>query len=85
MGEESKKEEGLSPAAAAMRESQPYVSMVWRMVGGCLVGVLLGLGVDRWLDTRPWGLIILSVVGICAGFYGLIKTLNDFEKRRKGR
>lgn len=84
MGEDSKKDEGLSPTAAAMRESEPYLSMAWRMVGGCVVGVLAGLGVDRWMGTKPWGLISLSLVGITAGFYGLVKTLSDSEKRKKG-
>lgn len=84
MGEESKNDEGLSNTASAMRDAQPYLSMAWRMVGGCVVGVLGGLGVDRLFGTRPWGLITVSFIGICAGFYGLVKTLNDSEKRRKG-
>lgn len=38
------------------------------MVSGLLVGVLLGYGLDHWLDTFPWGAGIGLLFGIGAGF-----------------
>ncbi|HVG60037.1 MAG TPA: F0F1 ATP synthase assembly protein I, partial [Hyalangium sp.] len=39
----------LSSTARQMRAAAPYISAVWKMVGGAVVGVLGGLLLDRWL------------------------------------
>ena len=85
MVEDPKKDpdEGLSDSAKAMHEAQPYLSVAWRLVGGCVVGIFGGWVVDRFAGTGPWGLIIGSFIGICVGFYAMIKTLGDLEKKRK--
>ena len=77
-----KDDQGLSDTAKAMRSVEPFVSMAWRLVGGCVVGVLGGLAVDRWLGTGPWGLIVLSLVGIVMGFWGLVATMNSLNKKK---
>ena len=63
----------LSPMARQMRAAQPWISAVWKFVGGCVVGVVGGLLVDRYLGWKPWGLISLSVLGISVGFYAFIR------------
>jgi ATP synthase protein I len=79
-----KKPEGteLGSTARQMQAAMPYISAVWKMVGGAVVGVLGGLLMDRWLGTTPWGLVGLSVVGICVGFYGFIHEMNRLGKKR---
>ncbi len=72
----------LSPAARQMRAAMPYISAVWKMVGGAVVGVLGGMLLDRWLGTTPWMLVGLSVVGIVVGFYGFLHEMNRLGKRR---
>lgn len=63
------------------------------------LGPLLGLGVQlaatmvlmvylgQWLDEKynqkPLFIIICSILGLTAGMYNLIKTLNEFEKKKK--
>ncbi|HVG60282.1 MAG TPA: AtpZ/AtpI family protein, partial [Hyalangium sp.] len=61
-GQEKQEREGseLSPAAQAMRAAMPYIAAVWKMVGGGVVGVILGLLLDGWLGTKPWMLVGLS-------------------------
>jgi ATP synthase protein I len=73
---------GLSPTAQAMRAAIPYVSAVWKMVGGGVVGVLGGLLLDGWLGTKPWMLVGLSVVGIAVGFYAFFHDMNRLGKKR---
>ena len=69
MGED----DGLSRIAKQMRAAEPWLGAVWKLVGGCAVGVLMGLGLDKWVGTGPWGLVGLSVVGIAVGFYAFVR------------
>lgn len=72
----------LSPTARQMRAAMPYISAVWKLVGGAVVGVLGGYLLDKRLGTAPWLLVGLSVVGIIAGFYGFLREMSRLEKRR---
>ncbi len=74
-------DEALGEAARQMRAAQPYISAVWKLVGGAAFGVLAGYFLDRWLGTSPWILIALSCVGIAVGFYGFIRAVLDLGKR----
>ncbi len=77
-------EEGseLSSTARQMRAAAPYIAAVWKMVGGAVVGVLGGLMLDRWLGTKPWLLVGLSVVGISVGFYGFLHEMTRLGKKK---
>lgn len=54
------------------------------MVAALAVGAALGYGIDRWLDTRPWFLMVGFIVGSAAGFltiYRMVQRLmNDTPK-----
>jgi len=47
------------------------------MVSGILVGLVIGLLLDRWLGTKPLFFFIFLIVGIIAGFK------NVYEEARK--
>jgi F0F1-type ATP synthase assembly protein I len=38
------------------------------------VGVLLGLGADRYFETSPWGIVIGLCVGVTTGVYLMFKA-----------
>ncbi len=44
------------------------------LVAGVLVGGGLGLGLDHLAGTKPWGLIILLMVGFAAGVLNLVRA-----------
>jgi F0F1-type ATP synthase assembly protein I len=47
--------------------------MAMAQVGLEMVGVIvIGLGVDHWAGTGPWGLILGAVVGLAGGLAHLI-------------
>lgn len=48
------------------------------LVAGVLVGVLIGLAIDRWLGTAPWGLLVLFFLGTAAGFLNVYRALKGF-------
>ncbi|MCP3136498.1 AtpZ/AtpI family protein [Pyxidicoccus xibeiensis] len=74
--------EELGPAARQMRAAEPYISAVWKLVGGAVVGVLGGYWLDRWLGTGPWLLVGLSLTGISVGFYGFLRDMSRLGKRK---
>jgi ATP synthase protein I len=74
--------EELSSTARQMQAAMPYMSAVWKMVGGAVVGVLGGMLLDRWLGTKPWLLVVFSVVGIVVGFYGFLHDMTRLGKKK---
>lgn len=71
----------LSAQARAERAAAPYISAVWRVVGGVLVGGGAGWFIDGKLHSTPWGLIVGLFLGMGAGFYAMIRGLNAMNKR----
>lgn len=81
-GQKGQRDQELGSTARQMQEAMPYISAVWKMVGGAVVGVLGGLLLDRWLGTKPWLLVVLSVVGISVGFYGFLHEMTRLGKKK---
>lgn len=46
-----------------------------------LIGMSLGYGLDRWLGTRPWMLILFLLFGVAAGFLNLYRAFNQQEEK----
>lgn len=81
-GEKGKEGGELGTTARQMQAAMPYISAVWKMVGGTVVGVIGGLLLDRWLGTTPWMLVGLSVVGTVVGFYGFLREMTRLGKKK---
>ncbi|MEM9014664.1 MAG: AtpZ/AtpI family protein [Pseudomonadota bacterium] len=47
------------------------------MLAGLIVGILLGLGLDRLLGTSPWLLLAGIGLGFAAGLRNIGKALKD--------
>ncbi|GJD47694.1 hypothetical protein OPKNFCMD_0403 [Methylobacterium crusticola] len=62
---------GPSSLGIAMRLSTEFVA-------GVLAGGFLGWGCDRLLGTKPWGLIVLLVLGFAAGIYNVMRVSGYF-------
>jgi ATP synthase protein I len=71
----------LSAQARAERAAAPYISAVWRVVGGVLVGGGAGWFIDGKLHSSPWGLIVGLFLGMGVGFYAMIRGLSAMNKR----
>jgi ATP synthase protein I len=67
-------------AAAARPEKTDGagIAMAFRLasefVAGVLVGAALGWGLDYVAGTSPWGLIVLLLLGFCAGVLNVIRV-----------
>jgi F0F1-type ATP synthase assembly protein I len=46
-----------------------------------VVGVVIGLIVDKYLGTKPFGLIIFFIFGALAGFLNVYRVMRRIEKQ----
>jgi len=51
------------------------------IVAAVVVGVGIGLLVDNFLGTKPFGLIIFFVLGALAGFLNVYRVMRRIEKQ----
>ncbi len=55
------------------------------LVAGIAVGVAIGYFLDRWLDTRPWMLILFFILGAAAGFRNVFRAAQRMEAEAQER
>ena len=61
---------GASAGALALRYGAEFGASVF-------VGIMMGLGIDHFLGTEPWGLLIMMCFGIAAGILGVIRAYKE--------
>jgi ATP synthase protein I len=56
------------------------LAFAWRvgveLVGAIVVAVFLGWVMDRWLGTRPWGMIGFFFLGVAAGLLNVYRAVS---------
>jgi len=65
-----------TPLAQAMTLSTEFVA-------GVIAGGILGWIVDHVFGTKPWGLVVLLLLGCVAGFYNVMRA-SGFAGSRPG-
>ena len=51
------------------------------IIAALVVGVCIGLIVDKYLGTKPFGLIIFFIFGAIAGFLNVYRVMRRIEKQ----
>ena len=51
------------------------------IVAALVVGVGIGVIVDNYFDTKPFGLIIFFILGALAGFLNVYRVMRRIEKQ----
>lgn len=74
---------GVSPEAQERAEKDAQNKKVAyqasaEFTGSIIAGVLLGIGIDYWLGTKPWGLITMVFLGMAAGFFNVYRAMNNY-------
>jgi ATP synthase protein I len=49
------------------------------MGAAVVIGLLIGMGLDRWLDTGPWLTIVFILFGFGAAVKGLLRSVREIE------
>lgn len=64
---------GMGGAAAALQHAMG-------MVASLVIGVVIGLTIDKFAHTGPWGLLIFMFFGIAAGFLNIFRAAQAMTK-----
>ncbi|HXV73509.1 MAG TPA: AtpZ/AtpI family protein [Sphingomonadales bacterium] len=49
------------------------------LLAGVVIGTLIGYGLDSWLGTSPWMLILFFFLGVAAGFLNVYKAARKMD------
>jgi len=52
------------------------------LVAGVAAGVGIGWGLDNWLETKPWFLLLFTILGFCAGLLNVYRTARQLEDKK---
>ena len=67
------------PVAADRSNLQQGLGLGFRigieLVVAVAVATALGWAIDRWLGTRPWGMIVLFLLGVAAGMLNVYRAV----------
>ena len=70
------------PAESALLRYGKYGAVAFEFIGAISAGVFVGYQLDAWLDTEPWMVATMTIVGTIAGFYRMIQILRQFERSK---
>jgi len=65
---EASSEESRKGMALGLKISSEFIAAI-------AVGAILGYLLDRFAGTGPWGLIVLLMLGFCAGILNVLRTV----------
>ncbi|MDC3091819.1 AtpZ/AtpI family protein [Rickettsiales bacterium] len=55
------------------------------LVVSIIVGILIGLGIDKLFNTKPIFFLIFFILGIAAGFFNIYRLILNLEKKNNHR
>ena len=59
---------------ANLSRGEPVILASYALIGAVIALGGFGYVLDRFLDTAPWFLGVGLLLGVCVGFYNLVKT-----------
>ena len=68
------------PLSETVRQLGALSTVGFSFVLAVGLGVWLGLLVDRWLHTSPWGFFVFFGFGLAAGVLNVYRTAGKFLK-----
>jgi ATP synthase protein I len=60
--------------AETVRTLGPLTSVGISFVLAIVMGAAIGLGLDRWLGTSPWGFLVFFAIGVTAGILNVYRA-----------
>lgn len=69
--------DGIPPEVPPAPSSENWGSAMRlgvELASGLVVGGLMGWGLDRWLGTKPWLMIVFFLLGAAAGMINVLRA-----------
>jgi ATP synthase protein I len=74
------------PEKPHMEEHYSQAQLAWRMVielvAGLGIGFGIGFGLDAVLGTRPWLMVIFTLLGFVAGVKTMIRSAEEVQRKQ---
>ena len=74
------------PDRPHMEEHYSQAQLAWRMVvelvAGLGIGFGIGYGLDAALGTRPWLMVVFTVLGFIAGVKTMIRSAEEVQRKQ---
>jgi F0F1-type ATP synthase assembly protein I len=67
----------------SLRDAAPYMGLGLQLAATIVIMILIGDWLDKKLDLKYVFTVTFALLGIGAGMYNLIKTVNVIEKRKE--
>ena len=84
LGERIAKLKGEKPEQAAGPDEHTQAQFAWRMVTELVAGLIVGFGIGYGLDvlfgTRPWLLVLFTLLGFAAGVQTMLRTAREMQR-----
>ncbi|MFD1342783.1 AtpZ/AtpI family protein [Litorisediminicola beolgyonensis] len=75
-----------APQRKHQEEHYSQAHLAWRMVielvAGLGIGFGIGFGLDALLGTRPWALVLFTLLGFVAGVKTMIRSANEIQETK---
>jgi ATP synthase protein I len=70
----------LSKAPESGPSTGNALAFGWRigieLFGAIVVAVFIGWAIDKWLGTRPWGMVVFFFLGVAAGMLNVYRAVS---------
>jgi ATP synthase protein I len=75
-------ERGEGPPGAPFnyRNIWSLSSLALNLPASIAVGLFFGYVLDKWLGTKPWMLIIWTLLGVASGLISLIRGIRKYDQ-----
>lgn len=74
---------GIASYGKGMMDAGPYLSLGMQIAFGMVLFVGIGYGVDQWLNSTPWGMIVGACVGMIGVFYLVVRMAREADADQK--
>ena len=75
----------VEPEKAHMEEHYSQAQLAWRMVielvAGLGIGFGIGFGLDALIGTRPWLMVVFTLLGFVAGVKTMIRSATEVQRK----
>lgn len=49
------------------------------LIAGVIIGLLVGYGIDSWLGSLPWAMIVCLFLGMAAGMRNMMRSAKELD------